>query len=170
MKRFMILTAAMVMASAGMAFAQKYVVVNSEKIFKSIDEYNNAITSLDEMSKQYQKDVDAKFEQIEALYNSYVSQKASLSAQMRTQLENQILEQEKAATEYQESLFGADGVIMKKRIELIQPIQSRVFSAIEKYAKENGYEMVLDIASNPNVLYSADSLDHSEAIINLLKN
>ena len=38
---------------------------------------------------------------------------------------------------------------MKKRIELIQPIQKRVFDAIANYAAQNGYELVLDAASTP---------------------
>ncbi len=168
MKR-LILTAAIVLASAGMAFAQKYIVVDSEKIFKSIAEYNEAIKTLDSLSEKYQEVVDAKFKDVENLYNTYVSQKASLSASTRNAYEQQILSQEKAATEYQQSVFGNDGVIMKKRIELIQPIQSRVFSAIEKYAKENGCDMVLDIASNPSVLFYSDAVNHTDAVIDILK-
>ncbi len=151
------------------AFAQKYVVVDSEKIFKSIAKYNEAIASLDELSKQYQSAVDAKFEQVEKAYNSYMSQKASLSAAARTQMEQQILAAEKSATEYQESVFGAEGVIMKKRIELIQPIQNRVFAAIEEYAKAQGADMVVDKASNATLLYVSTAVDRTQAIIDMLK-
>ena len=168
MKR-LILTAAVILASAMTAFAQKYIVVDSEKIFKSVAEYNEAIKTLDEMSEKYQEAVDAKFKDIETLYSTYVSQKASLSTATRNAYEQQILSQEKSATEYQQSIFGNNGIIMKKRIELIQPVQSRVFSAIEKYAKENGCDMVVDIASNPSVLFYSDAVNHTDAIINLLK-
>ena len=61
MKR-LILTLALVLGIATMASAQNYAVVNSEKIFKSIDQYNQAITQLDQMANDYQKQVDAKFE------------------------------------------------------------------------------------------------------------
>ena len=168
MKR-LILTAAVILAGAMTAFAQKYIVVDSEKIFKSVAEYNEAIKTLDEMSEKYQEAVDAKFKDIENLYSTYISQKASLSTATRNAYEQQILSQEKATTEYQQSIFGNNGVIMKKRIELIQPIQSRVFSAIEKYAKENGCDMVVDIASNPSVLFYSDAVNRTEEIINLLK-
>ena len=63
MKR-LILTAAVILASAMTAFAQKYIVVDSEKIFKSVAEYNEAIKTLDEMSEKYQEAVDAKFKDI----------------------------------------------------------------------------------------------------------
>lgn len=168
MKR-LILTAILLAASAGMAFAQKYVVVDSEKIFKSIEEYNTALTTLDNLSKQYQTTVDAKFKEVESLYNTYMSQKASLSAQSRNAYEQEILAKEKSATEYQESIFGNDGTIMKKRIELIQPIQKRVFAAIEQYAKAQGCDMVVDKASNAAILYCSDALDCTNAVISLLK-
>jgi outer membrane protein len=68
-----------------------------------------------------------------------------------------------------ESVFGNEGVMMKKRIELIQPIQRRVFGAIEQYAKAGGYDLVLDKASNASMLYHSDSVNHTENIIELLK-
>ena len=39
-----------------------------------------------------------------------------------------------------------DGTLMKKRLELIQPIQKKVFDAISAYAKSHGYDLVLDSA------------------------
>ena len=110
-------------------------IVDSEKIFKSIDAYNTAIKDLDKMAEEYQKQVDDKFAEIETLYNNYQQQKASLSATTRQVLEDTILSKEKDATALQESLFGKDGTLMKKRLELIQPIQKKVFDAINAYAQ-----------------------------------
>ena len=59
--------------------------------------------------------------------------------------------------------------MVKKRIELIQPIQKRVFSAIDSYAKAGGYDMVLDSAANAAMLYSSESVNHTQKIIELLK-
>ena len=60
MKR-LILTIALVLGLSVAALAQNYAVVNSEKIFKSIEAYNAAITQLDELADGYQKQVDEKF-------------------------------------------------------------------------------------------------------------
>ena len=73
------------------------------------------------------------------------------------------------ATKFQESIFGTDGTLMKKRIELIQPIQQRVFKAIEEYSQAKGYELVLDVAQNAEVLYYSPKADHTQAIIDQLK-
>ena len=64
MKRLALILA-FALSAAGFAAAQNIVTVNSEKIFKSIDAYNEALTQLDQMAQQYQKDVDEKFKAVE---------------------------------------------------------------------------------------------------------
>ena len=167
MKR-LILIAAFVL-SAGTLAAQNYIIVNSEKVFKSIDAYNTALSTLDKLAEQYQDMVDAKFAEVETLYNNYMNQKASLTAATRQTRENDILAKEKAAQEYQETLFGNYGTLMKKRVEMIEPIQKQVFSAIEAYAKQVGADVVLDSANNPTLLYSNPSVDRTQQVIDVLK-
>ena len=167
MKR-LILIAVFVLTTGTLA-AQNYIIVNSEKVFKSIDAYNTALSTLDKLAEQYQDMVDAKFAEVETLYNNYMNQKASLTAATRQTRENDILAKEKAAQEYQETLFGNDGTLMKKRIEMIEPIQKQVFSAIEAYAKQVGADVVLDSANNPTLLYSNPSVDRTQQVIDILK-
>ena len=168
MKR-LILTMALMLGLATAATAQNYAVVNSEKIFKSIEAYNAALTELDRMANEYQKQVDEKFDAVEAIYNAYMQRRSQLSAASQQANEENILKKEQEATEFQESIFGTDGMLMKKRIELIQPIQQKVFAKIEEYAKQKGYEMIIDVAQNATMLYYSPKADHTEAIIELLK-
>ena len=163
------MTLALVLSISASALAQNYAVVNSEKVFKSVEKYNAAITQLDELAKQYQAQVDAKFEEVEKLYNAYMQRKASLSQASQQANEENIIKKEQEATEFQESIFGTEGELMKKRLELIQPIQKQVFAAIEEYAKQKGYDMVIDVAQNATMLYYSPKADHTEAIIALLK-
>lgn len=158
-----------VMMCAGVASAQNYMVVNSEKVFKSIDAYNNALEQIETLSESYQKQVDAKFAAVETLYNNYMAQRASLSESVRQSREQQILNAEAQAAEYQESLFGNEGELMKKRMELIQPIQQQVFATLESFAKANGYDLIIDIAANPTVLYYSAKVDFTDKIIEALK-
>jgi len=168
MKRF-ICFLVLIFAGAGLAAAQNCAVVDSEKVFKSLAAYNEAIAELDALAAKEQKNVDAKFARVETLYNNYMQVKGAMSASARQVQEDQILNLEKEAQEYQESVFGSEGTLMKKRLELIQPIQKRVFSAIGEYARANGVDLVLDSASNPTLLYNSTAVDRTQAIIDLLK-
>ena len=141
MKR-LILIAAFIL-TAGTLAAQNYIIVNSEKVFKSIDAYNTAISDLDKLAKQYQTQVDTKFNEVETLYNNYQVQKTSLSAAARQVRENAILQKEKEAQEYQESLFGQEGTLMKK--------------------------LVFDSANNPTLLYNNPAVERTQQVIDALK-
>lgn len=163
MKRLILIAAFLL--TAGAAAAQNYIVVDSEKIFKSQTDYNAAIAELDKLAEQYQQQVDARFEAVEVLYNDYVNRKASMNSAMRQAREDAILAREKEAQEFQESLFGQEGTLMKRRMELIQPIQKRVFAAIEAYARQAGAELVLDSSNNPTLLYTAPTAERTQQVI-----
>jgi outer membrane protein len=167
MKKWIMALALVCMGAA--VSAQNSIVVNSEKIFKSIAAYNTAIADLDKLAEQYQQQVDAKFAEVEELYNNYQSQRASLSQTTRQSFENVILQKEQEANKLQESLFGQEGELMKKRIALIKPIQEQVFKAIETYAKQVGAEVVIDSANNTTLLYNSASVDRTQQIIDLIK-
>lgn len=168
MRKIIIAIMAVMMTSV-IASAQNYMVVDSEKVFKSIAAYNDALEQIEKLATQYQKEVDAKFANVEKMYNSYMQQRASLSVSAQQQQEQLILQREAEATEYQESIFGTDGELMKKRINLIQPIQQRVFGTIESFSKQYGYDLVIDISANPTVLYYSTKVDFTERIIEALK-
>ena len=165
----MILALVAMVLSVAAVSAQNYMVVDSEKVFKSLSAYNNALTQIENLSEQYQAKVDAQYQEVERLYNSYIQQRASLSEATRQQREQMILQKEQEAAEYQESLFGTEGELMKKRMELIQPIQQRVFNAIERIATQYGYDLVIDISANPTVLYYSSKVDYTQQIINALR-
>ena len=165
----MIIALLAVIMTAGIASAQNYMVVDSEKVFKSIESYNKALEDIEKLATEYQKAVDAKFAEVETLYNNYMQQRSSLSASTQQQYEQLILQREAEATEYQESLFGTEGELMKRRLELIQPIQKRVFSTIESFSKQYGYDLVIDIAANPTILYYSQKVDFTSRIIEALK-
>ena len=168
MKKMIIALMAIVM-SVGVASAQNYMVVDSEKVFKSIEAYNDALEDIEKLATQYQDAVDKKFAEVENLYNTYISQRSSLAMSTQQQYEQLILQKEAEATEYQESLFGTDGTLMNKRMELIQPIQERVFNTIESFSKQYGYDLVIDISTNPTILYYSTKVDFTDRIIEALK-
>lgn len=168
MKRVIVAFVALVLSITAVS-AQNYMVVNSEKIFKSISEYTAALDQIESLSQEYQAQVDAKFRDVETLYNNYIAQRNSLSDYQRQQREQEILQREQEATDFQESIFGTDGELMKRRMALIQPIQQRVFQTIENFSKEYGYDLVIDIAANPTVLYYSSKIDFTQRLIDALK-
>ena len=162
MKKLIVLFV-LAVAATGSALAQSsYVFVDSEAIFKSLDDYNAAIKQLDDLSAQYQKNIDEAYATLDQMYETYQSQKGYLSEINRNAREEEIIKREKDIKKYQQEVFGPEG-------DLIKPIQERVFAAINQYAETNQITMVIDRANNQTLLYYAPALDKTNAIITLLK-
>ncbi len=168
MKKLAILVVATIV-SAMTITAQNYMVVDSKKIFESLEEYTQALETIDAEGEEYQKSVDAKFDYVESMYNNYTLRANSLSSSERATYESRITELENKAIEYQESIFSSNGVLMKRRLELLAPIQTKVFEAIEVYAKRNKFDLVLDETSNATILYKSEAVDHTQGVIMELK-
>ena len=162
------LTSIFTMAAA-LVFAQNYMVVNTQEIFKSIDSYNKAVAELDSLNSQYQQRISAAYEKLEDMYSSYQTNSAYMTTAERQTSENNIIEAEQKIAQFEDDVFGQNGEMIKKRIELLKPIQDNVFNVIDKYAKENNFDLVLDIASNPTILYYLPERNKTEQIINQLK-
>ncbi len=143
--------------------------VNSEKVFKSLKEYNDASPRSTAWPNAIRRRWTAVSRRWETLYENYMAQKPSLTASARNARENAILAREKEVTEYQQQIFGTDGTLMKQRLELIRPIQERVFGAIEAYARQHGAELVLDSASNASLLFCNPAIDRTQQVIEALK-
>ena len=169
MRRLLFLVGAIFALGVGSAAAQNYIVVDSEKIFRSQADYNEALKTIDQLGEQEQQRVDQLFAEVESLYNNYMRVRQNLSASSRQHREEEILNREREAQEYQQSVFGNEGSLMKRRVELIQPIQKRVFAAIEAYAASVGADLVIDKASNPSLLYNSAAVDRTQQIIEALK-
>ena len=146
----------------------KFCFVDTEYILKHIPEYKSAQTQLDDLSADWQKEIDARYAAIEKMYKSYQAEQVLLSDEMRSKREQEIVDKEKQVKEYQKQKFGFQGELYKKREELVKPIQDKVFEAINKYADQYSYGVIFDKSGDATMLYTSSKLDKSNEIISAL--
>ncbi len=167
MKR-VLLTLSLVFFIGIATFAQRFAYVDSEYILKHIPEYVSAQKQVDALSQQWQKEVDGRFAEIETLYKAYQADQVLLSGEMRKRRENEIVEKEKAAKEFQRIKFGFEGDLYKERVKLIQPIQDRVAKAVQAVAENQQLDMIFDKNSQIVLMYASTRLDKSNDVITRL--
>ncbi len=150
------------------ASAQRFAYVDSDYILKHIPEYTSSQKQLDALSAQWQKDVDAKFADIERLFKAYQADQVLLTEDMRKRREADIIEKENAAKEFQRLKFGFEGELFQVRTKLIKPIQDRVAKAIQAVADAQQLDMIFDKTSEITLLYASPRLDKSNDVITRL--
>jgi outer membrane protein len=167
MKRY-IITGIIILFSAFGSFAQRFAYVDSEYILQHIPEYTSAQKQLDALSAQWQKEVDTRFADIEKLYKAYQADQVLLTADMRKRREDEIVEKEREAKEFQRIKFGYEGELFQQRSRLVKPIQDRVAKAIQAVAESQTLDMIFDKNSEIMLLYASPRLDKSNDVITRL--
>ncbi|NEN21966.1 OmpH family outer membrane protein [Cryomorpha ignava] len=150
------------------ASAQRYAYVDTEYILKNLASYSDAQKELDRLSKQWQTEIEQRYESIDRLYKAYQAEKVLLTEEMRKEREDEIVRKEQDAKELQRSRFGVDGDLFKKREELIQPIQDDIYNAIKEVAQGGGFSVIFDKANQSNILYADPRYDKSDRVLSRL--
>lgn len=158
----------MLLVSAG-AFAQsgtaKFGYVDTDYIMGEIPEYKAAQSELDKTSVQWQKEIDTKYAEVDKLYKAYQADAILLTDEMKKKRENEIINKEKEVKDLQKQRFGVDGELFKKRQELVQPIQDKVYNAIKAVADRRGLGFVMDKSGQVSLLYANPKYDISDDVL-----
>ncbi len=150
----------------GVSYSQKYAYVDSEYIMDNIPEYKDAQSEIDALSKQWQKEIEQKFKEIDNLYKSFQAESVLLPEEVKKKRENEIIASEKEAKDLQKKRFGKDGDLYKRRQDLVKPLQDKVYNAIEKRAQDKNYIFVFDKAGSLSIMYADAKYDISDDILN----
>jgi outer membrane protein len=153
------------LVSANFLQAQKYAYVDTEYILANIPEYNDAQDELDDLSKRWQKEIETNYKQVEELYKSYQAEAVLLPDDIKKKREDEIISKEQEVKELQRKYFGPEGDLFKKRQELIQPIQEKIYNAIESIALTSNFAFVFDKAGGMTMLYGNPKFDISDDVL-----
>ena len=149
-------------------FAQRYAVIDTKYILEKMPEYTAAQEKLDQFSKMWQQEIDAKSTNLDKMYKEYDAEQVMLSDELRKKREDQIFNAEKELRDLQRQRFGFEGDLFKKRQELVKPIQDKVYNAIQKLAAEKMYDFILDKSEGITVIFADPKLDKSDDILKAL--
>ena len=166
MKRILLLLSILIFV--GNIKAQKFAYVDSQFILEHIPEYKQAKQELDNISYQWQEEIENAYQDIDKLYRAYQTDKVLLTDKMRQDREDEIIQKEKDVKELQQQRFGTDGDLYKKQEELIRPIQNLIYNAIQEYAEQSRYGVIFDKSGDLLMLYADENLDKSEKILDYL--
>lgn len=148
--------------------SQKIVYVDSEYIMENIPEYGDAQEELNALSAKWQGEVKALYDKVEEMYSKYQTEMLLLSEDQKRAREQAIVAKEQEAKNLQMQYFGSEGQLYQKRTELIQPIQEKVYSAMQELAQQKNYGFILDMASGTSILWASDKNDVSDDVLDQL--
>lgn len=147
---------------------QKIGYVNTDQILSRMTEYQGIQKQLNTISSEWNKKLKEMEEEINRLKNDFEAKKILYTEELKKQKQQEIKNKIKQRQEYLDEKFGADGEYFEKQKELLEPIQRKVFEAINKVARDQKFDFIFDRAQNSNMLYGNNEWNLNKQVIQQL--
>lgn len=167
MKKVLI-SMALVFVTIGVTMAQKYAYVDTDYILENIPAYQAAQDQIDQVSKQYQNELEALHEELDQMFKDFQAEAVLLSQDMKRRRQDVIVSKEKEYKKLQRQYFGPEGDLFQRRESLVKPIQDDIFNAIQELAEQGSYAVIFDRSGNMSMLYTNPKYDLSDLVLQKL--
>ena len=166
MVRNLIIVIVLLLTSSG--YGQRLAYVDTHKILNSIPEYKQSKLEISRLSIKWEDEIAALFASVSEQKNQLEVEKVLLTPEMISEREKAIKALDDSARIKQIKYFGPEGLLFKKREEMVSPIQALIAGAIKEIARKKKLDFVFDKGSSLSVVYANESNDITSDILKQL--
>ena len=148
--------------------AQNIAYVDSRYILENIPEFTTTQEELNNLSLEWQEEIDLLKEEVERLYQKYQAEQYLLPEETKRNREEEIIKKEKEVKALTKQRFGPEGELYKRQDQLIRPIQDLIYGAIANFAEKGKYDIIFDKSADLIMLFSNPELNKSDEILEKL--
>ncbi|HKD81437.1 MAG TPA: OmpH family outer membrane protein [Candidatus Angelobacter sp.] len=150
-------------AAAASPAGNKIAIVNIQQAIANTNEGKKETDALEQKFSTRQAALKAQNDEVEGLKKQLETQGAKLSDEERNNRIKVATDKQKA---FQRNYEDFQNEVQQSEQEILSRLGKKMLDVMEKYAKENGYAMVLDV-SNPQtpVLYASPATDITKELV-----
>ena len=142
MKKLSVLFAAVMMfVTVGMVNAQKVASMDYEAVLSAMPETKKMTTDLDTFSKTKGDELNKQAEAFQKEVQQYQAEGAKLTEAQRTAKEAELQKKQQNLQQLQQT---AQNDLATRRDTAVKPIIEKLNNAVEKVAKANGFDFIVD--------------------------
>jgi len=153
---------------ASVSHAQKIGYIDSNFILSKVPAFNQVQQEMDKYAATWQKEIEQLQQESDKLKQDYRAEEVLLTEQLKKKRLAEISKKEAELRDYQQKVFGYEGMMFKRRQELMRPIQDEVFEAVEKVSKAKGVQIMFDKSGDLVMIYTNPVHDYTEYVLEAL--
>jgi len=143
----------------------KVAVISIQGAIAATKDGQKAIAELDSKAAPKRKELDQKQTDINTLKDQLNKGSNTLSEATKAELYKNI---QQKTTSLQRDFEDAQADMDQEQQKILQQLGQKILAVIERYARDNGYAMVVDVSSPQTpVMYASPSIDITKEIIDL---
>ncbi|PAU93387.1 hypothetical protein CK503_11665 [Aliifodinibius salipaludis] len=144
---------------------QKIGYVNTDQILSQMSEYQGIQEQLSTLSSEWNQQLDNMEQEIDQLKEDFEAKEILYTEELKKKKQQEIQHKVQQRQQFIEEKFGSEGEYFEKQKELLEPIQRKVFEAINKVAKDQNFDFVFDRAQNSNMLFGEQQWNLNEEVL-----
>jgi outer membrane protein len=145
--------------------AQKFGYVDTDFILSKMPDAAKAQSEIDAFANKWQREIQAKYDEVNKMEQDFRAEEILLTDEMRSKRLLAIEQKKKEVSEYNNKIFGFEGMLYLKKKELMQPIRDQIYEAVQKVVKTRKLEFMFDKAADLVMIYSDPRHDYSDYIL-----
>ena len=143
----------------------KFAIINIQGAIISTKDGQAAAAKLNAQTQPKKRELEQKQNEINSLQDQLNKGQNTMSDSAKNDLYKNIESKKKSL---QREVEDAQADLEAEQNKILQQLGSKIMAVIERYAKDNGYTMVVDVGSqNTPVIYASPSIDITKEIIEL---
>jgi outer membrane protein len=156
----------LIIVSAAMA-EMKIGIVNSSTIINKYEGFKEGQEKINKETAKWDQSLSDKYKEIRKLKEQLDQRSLVLSVDRKKELQDSIANKETQARLEEQRIYSKNGEVDKRNIELSKPIVEKINRIIEKIAKDENFDMIIDSYVG-GVIYAMPKYDLTERVIMLL--
>jgi outer membrane protein len=156
-----VIAIALVLGASGYVNAQSKVAhINVQMLVNEMPETKAAQAEIKKLEQTYRADLESSAKELQNLYTKYQNEAATKTKEENEKRAEDVRQRELNIRQA-EQMAGKE--LQEKQVELLEPIFKKANDAIQKVAKAQGYNYVLDASAGQGVIF-ADGKDLMEDV------
>lgn len=139
--------------------------VHNDKMLNGFVGYKERQAEYHAMVKLMQSDLDSLSRSFNFDVEKYTNIKSTLSAKERENEEIKLGQIERQVIQFKKDI---EAKASQKEYDMNQEIVNEINSLVEEYSKEYGYDALIGVTENGNVLYAKPSKDITEEVVSYI--
>lgn len=143
--------------------------IDSEVLKERLPGFREAQRKLDQLRQDYENQAKDREAKLMKLQDDFRKQELLMSEARKAELQADFEEKVRQLQAFTQEKFGPEGELMRKNIELSEPIFKKINDALKILAEEEGYDFVFDAAApSSGLVFAGENYDLTETLLESL--
>jgi len=140
--------------------------IDSEVLKERLPEFRDAQRKLDQLRQDYENQAKDREAKLLKLQEDFRRQELLMSEARKAELQTEFEAKVQQLQQFTQEKFGPEGELMRKNIELSEPIFKKINDAIQVMAEEEGYDFIFDAAApSSGLVFAKENYDLTEQLL-----